>query len=136
MSTEISKEQALSNLTNVSLEYINSSIWGDELFEADGDEYLVLTDEEADERVKDYITESVWAFTPSFLSNHIPVHLQDKCEHLQDKCEVANDAILNAIIDFDDFVEDAVSADGRGHFLATYDGDEVEEDGYYIYRTN
>jgi len=136
MSTEISKEQALSNLTNVSLEYINSSIWGDELFEVDGDEYLVLTDEEADERVKDYITESVWAFTPSFLSNHIPVHLQDKCEHLQDKCEVANDAILNAIIDFDDFVEDAVSADGRGHFLATYDGDEVEEDGYYIYRTN
>jgi hypothetical protein len=23
--------------------------------------------------------------------------------------------------------EDAVSADGRGHFLATYDGDEVED---------
>jgi hypothetical protein len=34
------------------------------------------------------------------------------------------------------FVEEAVSADGRGHFLSSYDGEENEQDGFYIYRIN
>jgi hypothetical protein len=42
------------------------------------------------------------------------------------------------IKDMDDFVDDAIGADGRGHFLSHYDGNEVEdrESGLYIYRTN
>ena len=44
------------------------------------------------------------------------------------------------IKDWDHFVQDAVSSDGRGHFLSGYDGAENEEkvDGvwYFIYRTN
>lgn len=32
--------------------------------------------------------------------------------------------------------QDAVDVDGVAHFLAGYDGDEVELDGKYIYRTN
>ena len=32
--------------------------------------YMVLTDEEADEKVKEYIKDSVWAFNSSFLSSH------------------------------------------------------------------
>jgi hypothetical protein len=36
----------------------------------------------------------------------------------------------------DSFVESAISADGRGRFLASYDGAESEENGYYIYRIN
>ena len=40
------------------------------------------------------------------------------------------------IEDFDDFIDDAVSSDGRGHFISRYDGDENEQDGYYIYRCN
>ena len=56
------------------------------------------------------------------------------------KCEGANDAILALIKKtdggLDGFVEDAISADGRGHFLSSYDGDENEENGFYIYRTS
>jgi hypothetical protein len=56
------------------------------------------------------------------------------------KCEGANDAIL-ALIEktdggLDGFVEEAISADGRGHFLSSYDGNENHESGFYIYRTN
>lgn len=34
------------------------------------------------------------------------------------------------------FVNDAIDADGRGHFIALYDGYENEQDGYFIYRQN
>jgi hypothetical protein len=37
---------------------------------------------------------------------------------------------------FNDFADEAISADGRGHFLSGYDGNENEQDGFYIYRTN
>ena len=117
----------------------------------DSEEYLVLTDEEADEHVREEIEEIVWAFTPSFLSVHTGVD-EDVFRLLQQKCENANDAIKSMIKDFDWFVEDAVRCDGRGHFLARYDHNEseeiyasvvrngrcyeVEQNTYYIYRRN
>ena len=39
----------------------------------DNQDYLVYTDEEADEAVREEIEESLWAFTPSFLSAHTGV---------------------------------------------------------------
>ena len=36
----------------------------------------------------------------------------------------------------DELIEEAVSLDGRGHFLASYDGHENEHNDYFIYRTN
>lgn len=40
------------------------------------------------------------------------------------------------LIDIDRVAEWCVELDGVGHYLATYDGDEIECNGYYIYRTN
>lgn len=45
--------------------------WDDVSFEADGGEYLVLTDDEADTRLRDYIEETLWAFNNDFLANFI-----------------------------------------------------------------
>ena len=54
------------------------------------------------------------------------------------KYDDANDTILALIDDFDEFVSDAISADGRGRFLSYYDGEENEEvvngETYFIYR--
>lgn len=48
-----------------------------------------------------------------------------------------NEHILLLIDDLDDFVEEAIRLDGRGHFLSSYDGAEIElEDGYFAYRIN
>jgi len=115
------------------------------------DDYLVLTDEEADDRVHDEIAELVWAFTPSFLAVHTRV-TEEAIKKLQEMCEDANEPLTAMIKDFDWFVEDAVRSDGRGHFLSGYDGNEyevcytsAERDGnaykvkdtyYYIYRRN
>ena len=104
-------------------------------------DYFVYTDEEADEAVKEYIKESVWAFNADFIINHskLPYEAKEMIKNFQTtKCEDANDTILALIDDFDDFVSDAISADGRGHFLSSYDGEENEEtvngETYYIYR--
>lgn len=41
------------------------------------------------------------------------------------------------IIDMEEVVSEAISIDGISHFIATYDGSEIElENGYYAYRTN
>ena len=110
----------------------------------DDQDYLVLTDEQADDWVREEIEEMVWAFTPSFLSAHTNVS-EEAIKKIQELYEGANDALAEMIKDFDWFVEDAVRTDGRGHFLARYDGvehevtyksiDNVETD-YYIYRRN
>lgn len=109
-------------------------------------EYAIGTDEQADEACKEYVKGSIWAFNASFILEQceLPRELEEAITAFQgDKCESANDALL-ALVEkcssLDDFTEAAVSADGRGHFLSGYDGNENEEEvngeTFYIYRTN
>jgi hypothetical protein len=50
-------------------------------------------------------------------------------------CEDANELVQSMVGDrLDELVTDAIGADGRGHFLASYDGDEVEGGAAYLYR--
>jgi hypothetical protein len=111
------------------------------------DDYLVYTDEEADEACQEYIKDSVWAFNPHFILSECGLDGSgvDYLRQMQEKfCESANDFILSLIestCGLDEFVNLAISADGRGHFLASYDGHEydieTENDGtFYVYRTN
>ena len=111
----------------------------------DDQDYLVLTDEEADDAVREEIEQLVWAFTPSFLSAHTGVDSSTLKTMQESLCEGANEPFMAMIKDFDYFVDDAVSCDGRGHFLAGYDHEEHEvtyksidntETDYYIYRRN
>ena len=105
----------------------------------DSEHYLVYTDEEADEAVREAIEESLWAFNASFLQAHTGVDA-NAIEKIQEMCESANEPLTAMIKDFDHFVDDAVSCDGRGHFLAPYDHEENEITfngiTYYIYRRN
>jgi len=95
--------------------------------------YMILTDEEADERVKEYIKDSVWAFNSSFLASHSKAD-EKVFKILAEQCESSNEAVLSLIDDFDHFVDDAILSDGRGHFLSTYDGAEEEYSNFFIYR--
>ncbi len=104
----------------------------------DSEDYLVLTDEEADEVVRKEIEEMVWAFNASFLQAHTGVDA-DAIEKIQEMCESANEPLKAMIKDFDHFVDDAVSCDGRGHFLdVNLEENEITFNGitYYIYRRN
>jgi hypothetical protein len=44
--------------------------------------------------------------------------------------------IRENLIDIEELSKYCVDVDGVGHFIASYDGDETEHEGYYIYRTN
>jgi hypothetical protein len=109
-------------------------------------EYLVLTNEEADKRASDYIKDSLWAFNADFLWPYIKA-----CDSLsyeetnafvrmirtaqEKECEDCN-VIIQALVGdrFGDLVGAAIKADGRGHFLSKYDGEEREEGEYFIYK--
>lgn len=109
---------------------------GDNEFEAEGSTYLVLTDEEADEKAREYILDSLWAFNADFLASNtgLPAEVFTA---LQDKCEDANETFKTLIEkcgDLDEFVSEAISSDGRGHFMNSYDGQENELGDYYIYK--
>jgi len=112
-----------------------------ELTELDED-YLVLTEEEADEKAKEYILDSLWSFHPNFLSSYATGIDLEVFEAIQNngRCESNNDAILRLVDDEDALVEEAISWVGRGHFLSHYDGEEnsatVNETEYFIYRQN
>jgi hypothetical protein len=117
------------------------SSWDDCLYEVGNNSWLVLTDDEADERCAEYIRESIWAFNKSFVINYVPDGVgYDQLNPLNELYEDANPILLALVGDrFDEFVADAISSDGRGHFLAGYDGEEaeIEVDGFdwFIYRT-
>ena len=139
----MSKLETLAEFLEVDTDEITESEYYDNGFSYGNQEYLVLTDEEADKKVADEIRETLWAFNPSFILDHsvIAENYNDKVlvalgKMLGELCEGANELVFAMLEDFDDFVEDAVMSDGRGHFLSHYDGCENELNDYYIYRVD
>jgi hypothetical protein len=115
-----------------------------ETFEAEGAEYKVLDDVEADEAAKENITESLWAFNAEFIISQCGLEwsqaAEDSLKQLQgDACESCNaffQSLISKCCGLDKFIDAAIAADGRGHFLNTYDGEEKEEGEFFIYRVN
>lgn len=101
-------------------------------------DWRILTDSEADEAAKEYILDSVWAFNTSFLMAHVKENITEEClDALKEQYEDGNAAILELLKDVDHFVSDAIMCDGRGHFMSSYDGNEIELGGdLYAYRLN
>ena len=105
--------------------------------------YIICTDEEADELAYDYIVDSLWAFTPSFLAGETGINIEVfEALAANSKCS-SNDAIgslIKSTCGLDEFVESAIGTDGRGHFIAHYDHNEHEvkvgDMTFYIYRVN
>jgi len=109
--------------------------YGLKVLEIDGDEYAVGTYEDAEKAAHEYIENSVWAFNSWFIADHITADIDtDIIEMILVKCESGNDAVLRLIDDLDEFVDDAISADGIGPFLSPYNGEEVEINNLYLYR--
>lgn len=133
----MTKKEALAKFLEIETDEVEANQYNGEILEADGGEYLVCTDEEADEEAKEKILDLIWAFNPEFLRAHLPDGMtEDVIKAIQTTCEGANEPLKAMIKDLDHFVEDAIGADGRGHFISSYDGEENEEDVYFIYRVN
>lgn len=77
-------------------------------YRGDGGEYLVLTDEEAEDALEEYL------------------------DQLLDEPGLVEGA-GSPYFDHERWKRDA-KIDGRGHFLASYDGNEEEQGDFFIYR--
>jgi hypothetical protein len=107
------------------------------VYSANGNEYMVLTENEANDECFRYFEESLWAFNPSFLSFNTDLP-EEVFEVLQERCEASSDAVLKLVEkcgNIDDLVTEAVAVDGRGPFLSGYDGkeNEVYINGTWVY---
>ena len=147
MMTATNKTEALAEhiggVNSSDLTKENFDHYGLNVYSVNGEEWAIGTDSECDDACKLYITDTTWAFRSSFICGYcnLPQELAEALEAMQSKkCEGANDAILALIKKADGglggFVMDAVSADGRGHFLSSYDGEERELGEFFAYRIN
>jgi hypothetical protein len=138
---KMTKKKALAEHLEIKSSEIEQSSYNENIFEIGNQEYLVLTDDEADQRTKEYIADSVWAFNSDFIIEHSSALDYDEASKkvimaIAEQYESGNEAMKKLIDNFDEFAEDAISADGRGHFLSSYDGEEWKNGDYYIYRIN
>jgi len=133
----MTKQQALANFLEV--EVTDFEINNDEYILPNGDSYFVLTDQEADEYATSEIEDTLWTFNADFLASYTGLH-KAVFEALSGGYEDSNEAIMALINNagsMDEFVQECIDADGRGHFVANYDGEEIElENDYYAYRVN
>lgn len=148
----MNKEQAFSEYVGTDYEEDSDenpiNVYPNNVFEYLNEEYLVLTDEEADELCAQKIKESLWAFNIDFLIPFLDcpdkfqgIEVEEflRCmRSVQEKmCENANSLIQSLIgRNLSWLITEAIACDGRGHFLAAYDGEENECEGYFIYRMN
>jgi len=139
------------NMTDPEIELIQKDISQYNVYTVGKSEYLVLTDKEANDKAREEIEHSLWAFNPDFILIH-----NENCSSMDNweydtaiealkeaqgkSCENLNGLVRCLISNMDEFVEDAIMEDGRGHFIAFYDGMEEEQRvggvDYYIYRIN
>ena len=138
------KAAALAKHLGISADDVSEQIcdtYGMTTFNCDGGEYAIATDSEADKAAQADISDSLWAFNASFVLSFCKVRgerTEKAFAKMQSElCEDANEIVRAMIGDeMPRFVSQAISADGRGHFLSSYNGEENEQDGFYIYRTN
>lgn len=123
-------------------DYLTDSVYGsDNELDYGRQSYLVLTDEEATKKAIEYVTDSLWAFNADFLASETDLP-EEVFSVLQEKLsEGANDTFKTLVREhcsqgIEGFAKEAISSDGRAHFLNTYDGHEYEEGEFYIYRVN
>lgn len=103
-------------------------------------EYAIAEDyDSAVEAANQYIQDSLWAFTPSFLESMTGVP-QEAFEACADNCESNNDWILRLVektCGLEKLCEKAIREDGLGHFLSSYDGNFEELNcGAIVIRVN
>lgn len=136
----MTKEKALAEFLDVKENEVEENSGGN-YSTINSDEYLVLTDDEANEKVYEEIENSLWAFNAEFIIEMTGLNSGVKSLRTmqENSCEDCND-LIRAIIDgtcgMDYFVKSAIESDGRGHFISYYDGEENEKGEYFIYRVN
>ena len=133
------EETDIDELTEETYDYYGLSVYS-----FGSQEYAIGTEDEVQIAVESNIKDSLFAFNADWIVSHLDVNFPiEGIKAIQEKYENGNDSlyeIISKLGDWDYFVKDSILADGRGHFLSSYDGNEeeiyYENIWYYIYRIN
>jgi len=116
LTVDEAKALALASHLEISVKNIEQDEYKEDTFLNGEEEYLVLTDSEADEKEEEYLD--------SYIDDYLICTLPESCKQYFNRDEFKSDCHF----------------DGRGNSLATYDGWEncetIDGTEYYIYRTN
>ena len=96
---------------------------------SDDTEYVILNEEQQLESIKDSLYGTASYFNTDFLEEMTGIP-SEAFEALEGH-DGAVVKIIEATCGLDDFAEECIAVDGAGHFLAHYDGGEIELDGEY-----
>ena len=124
----------------------------DKIFSVGTREYLVVTELEVAGVITEQIESELWAFHPKFTIQHTLLRegisfddddynaiiqgLSAIQNRLMEKCNPMLKGLIEATCGIPLFIEEVVTHQGRGHFLAPYDEHEERQGGFYIYRMN
>lgn len=112
------------------------SHWGLPVIIIDSEEWAVAEgEEEANKAARQSIEDSICYFRPDFIAAHSDVP-EEVFDFLANKCFDNNEAYKSMIYDVDDFIDDAIDADGRGRFLNVCDSKEYKIGEYFLYQIN
>jgi len=129
------KIESLANWLDIDVSDIEESSDTDIFETIDGDVYMILDDDEADQRVADNIRDNLRMFNSGFIADHIASDIDaDMISKMRGDMQNFDTIVERLIDDIDEFVHDAICEDGRGHFLSMYVGEEIESGDFYIYR--
>lgn len=97
----------------------------------------IATDEEMEQLENGDITEDeIRENYLEGLNSSIDGQWMDEYKYQFGESEFQRILIQENLIDIEELAKYCVDIDGVGHFIASYDGEETEHEGYYIYRTN
>jgi hypothetical protein len=106
------------------------------------EEELLSMIEELEERIEDVEgDDDYYDWTEEAKENYVESRLDDvRYDPVSFLRDYGMEDQMENFINKDDFIEDVISADGRGHTISSYDGEEDEvyykNETYYIYRMN
>lgn len=101
---------------------------GQDTFTIYGEEWVVLTEEEAEEWAYDYLVENIDNFNSNFLSEYTGVSeemIDAIKEHGEDSRHVITVLVACQEGGLEGLVHEAIIRDGMGEFISTYDGEEI-----------
>lgn len=129
---------------------LDYSHYGLAIYETDGgEEYAVGSERECQVAAIAYCRDTLWACRTGYLASYLgwdDAVTKAIARMQEDLCEDANPIIAKLIgsgKDIELFCQDMIDCDGRGAFLASYDGEEIDSDsieglprGLIAYRIN
>lgn len=116
--------------------------YGDHEYDMGSQTWVVTTDEEADTLAEIRVKDNLWAFNSNFLCHYTSALDTYKARKAFDKmreilCEDAQEFVVALLGNrLEECIKDAITEDGRGHFISQYDGMEIKVDSFYLYRVN